>query len=146
MDNLRIYIRKILIEMLNNPNFDYEFHLSTEPNLKEGVPFSKQIRTTSSNGERGNMETTESGMIYTTDSPEQWYEQFEMELGADAPEAMPNYLYLVKVKNPSQGSYLSQAVNKPDDVTIIKQIPNIHGKPNFRLGYQIKDKLENQKV
>lgn len=142
--NLKSYIKKLLNEMLNNQSFDYEFHLSTEPNLKEGLPFSKQIRTSSFYGERGDMGTTESGMVYSTDSPEQWYDQFEMELGTDAPKAIPNYLYIVKVKNSSQGSYLSQAINKPEDVFVIKQVPNTNGKPNFKLGYQIKQKLENK--
>jgi len=139
-----MWLKKLIREVLNQYDWIYEFHLSTEPNLKEGLPFSKQIRTSSSSGERGDMGTNDSGMIFTTDSPEQWYDQFQMELGSDAPEAIPNYLYLVKVKNPSQGSYLSQAINKPEDVVVIKQIPNINGEPNFKLGYQIKQKLENK--
>lgn len=139
-----MWLRKLIREILNQYNWNYEFHLSTESNLKEGLPFSKQIRTSSSSGERGDMGTNENGMIYTTDSPEQWYDQFQMELGVDAPEAIPNYLYLVKVKNSSQGSFLSQAINKPEDVIIIKQIPNINGIPNFKLGHQIKQELENK--
>lgn len=140
-----MWLRKLIRETLNQYNWDYEFHLSIEPNLKEGLPFSKQIRSSSISGERGDMGANDKNVIYTTDSPEQWYDQFNMELGADAPEAIPNNLYIVKVKNPSKGSYLSQAINKPEDVIVVKKISNINGEPNFKLGYQLKKKLENGK-
>lgn len=121
----------------------YEFHLSTEPDLKEGVPFSKQIRTASSSGERGDMGAAGDDVIYTTDSPEDWYEQFQMELGLDAPDAIPKYLYIVKVRNKSLGGYLSQAVNRPEDVIVVRKIQTTTDAPNFNLGYQLKRKLDS---
>lgn len=146
---IKSFIRKTLNENLNEifnkNNYFYEFHLSTEPDLKEGLPFSKQIRTNSSYGERGTMNATETNnVIFTTDTPEAWFDQFQMELGVDAPEAIPNNLYLVKVKIPSKGSYLSQAENKPEDVIVIKKIPNKNGIPDFNVGYRIKTTLENK--
>lgn len=121
---------------------NYEFHLSTEPNLKEGLPFSKQHRTVSFYGERGNMGADNDDVIFTTDSPEAWYDQFKMELGEDAPDVIPKYLYLVKVKHPSEGGYLSQSLNDPKDVIVIKKIPNnIDGEPNFNLAYQMKNNI-----
>lgn len=146
MNKLRKLIKKMLNEFFDKENQSgyYEFHLSTEPNLKEGLPFSQQNRTSSSYGERGTMNATNNNnVIFTTDSPEHWYDQFQMELGADAPEAIPNNLYLVKVKNPSKGSYLSQAENKPEDVMVIKKIPNKNGVPDFNYGYKLKQQIEN---
>lgn len=117
-------------------DYGYEFHLSTEPDLKIGLPFSQQIHTNSELGDRGDMGTTEQkNVIYTTKSPEQWYDQFKLEL-ADAPEFIPNNLYIVKVKNKSSETYLNQAINKPQDVIVIEKIPNKNdNEPDFQKGY-----------
>lgn len=124
----------------------FEFHLSTEPDLIEGKPFSQQTRTVSSEGERGDMGAEEKGVIYATDSPEDWYQQFESEL-ADAPEFIPNNLYIVKVKNPSKGSHLSQSINKPEDVVVIEKVPNTdEGTPDFKRGYAMLNKLQKSPV
>lgn len=138
--NLRKFIRNTLIEQLNNKG-NIEFHLSTESNLKNNLPFSKQIRTISSPNERGDMGITEKGnYIYSTNSPEQWYQQFEMEL-ADASEFIPQNLYIVKVKKPSSYGFLNQSINKQEDVVVLQKIPNnADGTPNFNAGELIKQK------
>lgn len=81
------------------------------------------------------MDAKTKNVIYSTKSPEQWYDQFKMEL-SDAPEYIPNNLYIVKVKNTSTETYLNQAINKPQDVYVIEKIPNKNdNEPDFQKGY-----------
>ena len=134
-------LRKILNEILDE-RLNYEFHLSTEPDLKEDLPMSKQKRSSSSDNERGNMGTDEDNQIYSTDEPENWFDQFEMELGEWEPDSIPRNLYIVNVKEPSNGGSLSQAINRPEDVTVVKKVPISGDRPNFNLGRQILKKIK----
>ncbi len=100
---------------------DFEYHLSTEPDLEIGKSFSEQKRTVSSFGERGDGGVDDK-VIFSTKDPQDWLDQFEMELGQDAPEAIPRNLYKVRVKNKSEDGYLSEAINKPSDVVILEKV------------------------
>ena len=99
-----------------------EYHWSTEPDLIPGKTFAEQQRTVSSVGERGLGPSGEGDFIYSTKDPESWMDQFEMELGQDAPEAIPQYLYKVEVNNTSPDGYLGQASNVPADVKVLKRV------------------------
>ena len=98
-----------------------EWHLSSEPNLQPGKAFSEQKRTVSELGERGGG-GVDDDVIFSTKNPDDWMKQFESELGQDAPEAIPKYLYKVEVKNPSEFGYLSETANKPSDVRVLERV------------------------
>jgi len=101
-----------------------EYHLSSEPDLIPGKTFAEQKRTVSTLGERGQGEAGQGDNIFTTRDPDSWRDQFEMELGQDAPEAIPQNLYEVMVKNRSPEGYLGEASNAPADVRVLRKIIN----------------------
>lgn len=104
-------------EFVDNPNIEY--HLSNNPNLIEGKRFSEQPLDKKTSQVRG--ESKGSG-IYASKNPKEWLEQFEFEL-TDAPEAIPKYVYAVKVKNPQKSQeFLGESFNKPEDVLILKKL------------------------
>lgn len=94
-----------------------QYHLSVEPDLVPGLPFSRQTRTTSSAGARG--ESAGEG-IYTTHSPAYWDGQLAFEEVGE----LPSTLYLVKVREPSEADIWSphQDLSPPGDVVVLARI------------------------
>jgi hypothetical protein len=94
-----------------------QYHLSVEAELVPGLPFSRQTRTTSSAGARG--ESAGEG-IYTTHIPAYWDSQLAFEEVGEPPTT----LYLVKVRDPSEADILSphQDLSPPGDVVVLARI------------------------
>lgn len=103
-----------------NPH--YQFHMSVEPDLVEGKSFAHQIRTISTDGERGNA-GTDGNVIYTTLNLQYWATQFFYE----EVENFPEFVYLVYVEHPTVGSTEAahQDANHPSEVTVLKKIGRI---------------------
>ena len=91
-----------------------QYHLSVEPNLKPMTPFTRQTRTQSSAGARG--EAGGEG-IYTTSNPRYWASQ----LAYEGVGEFPHYLYLVWVKGGGEGTMWAahQDASPPEDVTVL---------------------------
>ena len=90
-------------EFIASPQFEY--HLSTDPNL-----IGKTIK-----GEQ----------VFTTKTPSEWSVQLQYEREGKTP---PENLYLVKVENPSAdytGYYGHETVSPPNEVKVISKIGNI---------------------
>lgn len=106
-----------------------QFHLSVEPNLIPGKPFSEQTRTNSSAGARG--EAGGSG-IYTTRNPQYWFTQLAYENVGD----LPCNVYLVSVKEPSIGSTWAahQDLSAPSDVIVLAKLMTVPDDEHLDVG------------
>jgi hypothetical protein len=104
-----------------DPRFQY--HLSVEPDLVPGKPFSEQTRTISHAGARGDASGEDAGYIYTTLNLRHWATQFFYEEVED----FPAFVYLVFVKDGSGGSIWAahQDASPPQDVIVLAKLGEI---------------------
>lgn len=109
-------LHEIFLEGSQRPPHEHrlQYHLSVEPDLKPMTPFSRQTRTVSTAGARG--EAGGEG-VYTTSNPRYWVSQ----LAYEGIGEFPRYLYLVWVKDGGEGTIWAahQDVSPPEDVTVL---------------------------
>lgn len=126
-------------EIVNNYGNDYEYHLSTEPNLEIGKTFAEQ----KTKGEIGMRGQSMGEGVYSTKNPQYWESQLAYEQNGKT----PTNLYLVKIKNGSKSGMLesgneSQTLNKPNEIIVVKKIlTNNEDKPlDIGLAESMRDK------